>query len=211
MDILPEIGHAAVTVANRVYPFRPTLARIAAAGSPTEVVELAAVLLSRPDQAHHAWRQAQINREHWRRQLGAALVLLYCCADEVDELPELLGTLTPPNRYRRGAVSPEIVILLGQQMARHGVIGVLPADELPPPAEARSAYTPEFRAAEMAALAQAHLGVSVNEAWSMTMTSLARALAAKYPRPKGPAPMTLAEADAAVEWLQRVNEARANG
>lgn len=213
MDILPEIGHAAVTVDNRVHAFRPTLARIASLGSPAEIVELAGVLLSGPPVAEHAWRQRQIDRQHWRAQLGAALTVLYCCADEADA--DLLGTLTPPNRYRRGLISPEVLVLLAQQMVRHGVVGVLPVDQLPP-APSASDYVPEFRAADMAALAQAHLGASTAEAWGMTMTGLARAMAAKYPAPTGkdgaPAkPMTVEDNDRALAWLERVNEARANG
>ncbi|MNZ43823.1 hypothetical protein D3C78_614350 [compost metagenome] len=213
MDILPEIGHAAITAGERTIIFRPTLARISQAGSPAGIVDLAAVLLSPPMQVEHEWRQAQVYREHWRAQLGAALTLLYCCADDPDPLPEILGTLVPPRRYRRGLASPQAVILLGQQMARHGVVGVLPPEESPAPAEAREAYAPEFHAVEMAALAQAHLGVSMDEAWGMTMTALARGLAAKFPRPKEGkgAPMTLAESDRALAWLEKVNEARANG
>lgn len=215
MILIPEIGHVAVTVSNRVYAFRPTLANISRVGSPVEVVELAATLLSTPQPTLHAWRQVQVKRAHWRAQLGAALGFLYSCADESidgDELAELLGTLTPPRRYRPGKVPADILVLLGQQLARHGVIGVVSESDLPP-APRPDDYVAEFNAAEMAALAQAHLGASLPDAWGMTMTSLARGLAAKYPVPKDSAakPMTVEDNDRALAWLEKVNEARANG
>lgn len=194
---LTDIGEAAVHLDDRTYMFRPSLANIAQIGTPAEIVETFALVMS----------QAQDN-SHWFEQIGAAMRVLYACCDEFDrELESLLGHWVPhPRRYTPGKMQPVVVLAIARQMMRHGVVGEVPDDERRKSEDYRSEFSP----GDMAAVAQAHLGVSVAEAWGMTMTSLIRTLAAKYPPAKdtnGPS-MTVEDNDAAVSWLNQVNKLR---
>ena len=195
---ITHIGEAAVHLNDRVFIFRPSLANIAQLGTPGEIVETFALVMS----------QAQDN-SHWFEQIGAAMKVLYTCCDEFDrDLESLLGHWVPhPRRYTPGKMQPAVVLAIARQMMRHGVVGEVERQQ----SSSQGDYKAEFNAVEMAALAQAHLGLSVSEAWAMTMTSLIGTLAAKYPPQKGdgkgPA-MTVEQNDAAVSWLEKVNKLR---
>lgn len=212
MRVLTEIGEASAQLGDRIFVFRPSLAHIAEIGTPAEIVEAYALLHSFPPVAPHPSAQPRVNRSHYYAQLGMAVQVLYCCCDDPD-VGDLVGSCHPPYKFKAGAMSPDAVIAIARQMMRHGVVGVMP-DAQRPKAD-RDDYTPEFSAIDMATIAQVHLGVSVDEAWSMTMTSLLRAMAMKYPplgkdgKPvsSGPA-MTVEDNDAAVSWLQKVNNLR---
>lgn len=196
---ITHIGEAAVHLNDRVFIFRPSLANIAQLGTPGEIVETFAVVMSDGP---------------WFEQIGAAMKVLYTCCDEFDrDLESLLGHWVPhPRRYTPGKMQPAVVLAIARQMMLHGVVGDVERQQ----SSSQGDYKSEFNAGEMAATAQAHLGLSVVEAWAMTMTSLIGTLAAKYPPQKGdgkgPA-MTVEQNDAAVSWLEKVNKLRtaANG
>ena len=197
---ITHIGEAAVHLNDRVFIFRPSLANIAQLGTPSEIVEMFAVVMS--DAQDHS---------QWFEQIGAAMKVLYTCCDEFDrDLESLLGHWVPhPRRYTPGKMQPAVVLAIARQMMRHGVVGEVERQQ----SSNQGDYKAEFNAGEMAALAQAHLGLSVSEAWAMTMTSLIGTLAAKYPPAKGGKgssgpTMTVEQNDAAVSWLERVNKLR---
>lgn len=214
MRVLTEIGEASAQLGDRIFVFRPTLAHIAEIGTPAEIVEAFALLHSLPPAAPHPSAQPRVNRSHYYAQLGMAVQVLYCCCDDPD-VGDLVGSCHPPYKFKSGAMAPDAVIAIARQMMRHGIVGVMPEADRPKSSAGGEDYTPEFKAVEMAAIAQAHLGVSMSDAWDMTMTSLLRAMAIKYPpldkdgRPlaNGPA-MTVEDNDAAVSWLQQVNKLR---
>ena len=201
---ITHIGEAAVHLNDRVFIFRPSLANIAQIGTPAEIVETFALVMS----------QAQDN-SHWFEQIGASMRVLYACCDQFDrELEGLIGHWVPhPRRYTPGKMQPAVVLAIARQMMLHGVVGDVERQQ----SSSQGDYKSEFNAGEMAAMAQAHLGLSVSEAWSMTMTSLIRTLTAKYPPQKGDGKggptMTVEQNDAAVSWLEKVNKLRtaANG
>lgn len=214
MRVLTEIGEASAQLGDRIFVFRPTLAHIAEIGTPAEIVEAFALLHSLPPMAPQPSAQPRVNRSHFYAQLGMAVQVLYTCCDDPD-VGDLVGSVHPPYKYQPGAMSSQAVIAIARQMLRHGVAGVIPDSQ-----RQRSKsedYTPEFKAVEMAAIAQAHLGVSMSDAWDMTMTSLLRAMAIKYPpldkdgKPIASAggAMTVEDNDAAVAWLAKVNKLRA--
>ena len=204
MTTNPHIGEASAQVGEREFVFRPTLVRIAEIGTPAEIVEVFALVMSEPT-----------SRTHWVQRMVAALVVLYACADQFDrDLERLLGAASPwPQRYNPGVMPADDVIHLARQMLRHGVVGVqLEAFKRQQQEQGRQRgdYSAEFSPAEFAAQAVAHLGVTVDQAWSMTMTSIVQALAAKYPPPRDPAgpPVTLERNDAATAWIAKVNALR---
>lgn len=200
-----HIGEASAQLGDREFVFRPTLANIAEIGNPAEIVESFVLVMSEP-----------IDRNQWFRQVGEAMRILYLCADEfTPELERLLGGWTlHPRRYAPGKMPADGMIALARQMLRHGVIGVpLREVETIKSEGKRAEYRQEFNPVEIASLALAHLGLNVDDAWSMTMTSVVQALAAKFPPVKDPAgaPMTVERNDQAVAWLEKVNKLRAKG
>lgn len=197
-----HIGEASAQFDGVTFMFRPTLANIAEIGTPAEIVEVFALVMSEAAEPAHQWQQ-----------LGAALRVLYHCADELTpDLERLLGNWVDPypRRYTPGRMPVHAIVALARQMLRHGVVGV-PLDE---PAGKRltnkNDYSDQFKAAEYVAIASAHLGVSIGDAWQMTMTSLVQILAAKFPPDKRTTvtEKDLERNDQAVAWLERVNAAR---
>lgn len=200
-----HVGEASAQLDGVTFMFRPTLANIAEIGTPAEIVEVFALVMSEAVEPAHRWQQ-----------LGAALRVLYHCADELTpELERLLGNWVDPypRRYAPGRMPVHAIVALARQMLRHGVVGV-PLDE---PAGKRltnkNDYSDQFKAAEYVAIATAHLGVSIGDAWQMTMTSLVQILAAKFPPDKRTTvtEKDLERNDQAVAWLERVNAARKKG
>ena len=207
MTIITAIGEAGVTVRGREYVFRPTLANIANIGTPTEIVEAFACLFGAPELTEYPWRNAQLIAQHWRRQVEWAATVLYACCDD-PTVGDLIGSVHPPKRYAPGLLPVESMLALARQMLRHGVVG--DAARKQSGGGGQGEYMTEFKAADLAAAAQAHLGVSTTEAWQMTVTSIVQALQAKYPPPKekgGPA-MTEERNAEAMAWLDKVNAAR---
>lgn len=196
-----HIGEASAQLDGVTFMFRPTLANIADIGTPTEIVEVFAIVMSEATSKEHAWQQ-----------LGAALRVLYCCADEfTPDLERLLGHWVDPTprRYTPGKMPPHAVVGIARQMLRHGVVGV-PLDPDNKPLTNDGDYSQEFKAAEYAALGAAHLGLNIEQAWQMTMTSMVQILAAKFPpdKKKTVTAKDLEKNDKTVSWLRRVNAAR---
>lgn len=196
-----HIGEASAQFDGVTFVFRPTLANIAEIGTPTEIVEVFALVMSEPT-----------DRNHWWQQLGASMGVLYHCADEfTPALERLLGQWVDPTprRYTPGAMPAGAVVAMARQMMRHGVVGV-PLDDAKTVSRPDTEYSKEFKASEMVAMAVAHLGVSIDEAWRMTMTSIVQILAAKFPpdKKKTVTAQDLEKNDRSVAWLKRVNAQR---
>lgn len=200
-----HIGEASAQLDGVTFMFRPTLANIAEIGSPTEIVETFALVMSEASTPEHQWQQ-----------IGAAMRVLYHCADDLTpDLERLLGQWVDPTprRYTPGRMPVHAIVALARQMMRHGVVGVPLDQPAGKPLTNKNDYSDQFKAAEYVAIATAHLGVSIGDAWQMTMTSLVQILAAKFP-PDKRATVTekdLERNDQAVAWLERVNAARKKG
>lgn len=197
-----HIGEASVQVDGTVFMFRPTLANIADIGTPAEIVEVFALIMAEPFSDEHRWYQ-----------LGAATAVLYhCCDDFTPDLERLLGQWIDscPRRYTPGRLPTPALIGIARQMMRHGVVGVPLTERAEQPIVSGDDYTPEFKAAEMVATVVAHLGLSTDDAWRMTMTSVVQTLAAKFPpdKSKTVTPRDLERSDKTKHWLKRVNEQR---
>ena len=200
-----HIGEASAQLDGVTFMFRPTLANIAEIGTPAEIVEVFALVMSEAVEPTHQWQQ-----------LGAALRVLYHCADELTpELERLLGNWVDPypRRYTPGRMPVHAIVALARQMLRHGVVGVPLEEPISAPLKRDDDYVREFKAAECVAVAVAHLGMLPEAAWQMTMTSLVQILAAKFPPDKRTTvtEKDLERNDQAVAWLERVNAARKKG
>lgn len=189
------IGQAMVQTEDISVLFTPSLSNITQIGSPTEIVEAYALVMA--DEAP------------WFERLTRCIDVLYACADRFDaDVERMIGHYNPiKRRYTPGRIEPRAVIAIACQMMRHGVIGDMERQRT----KQGDDYTREFLAVDMAAMAQAHLGVSVDESWQMTMTSIVRAMASKYPLPddqKLGGGMTVEDNDRALAWHKQVKKLR---
>lgn len=163
---------------------RPTLRNIAQLGSPEEIVALFPMIMGPVDLG-----------DKWGPLLDATGILIICSEGPPESVWRMFGT--------GGFVRPEERIILARHMLTHGVIGALEGKPGGEPLK-------EFRAADFVALAVAHLGLGVADAWDLTMTSLVQALKAKFPdlsKPHREGP-SVEELEAAMKWYEPIGEAR---
>lgn len=141
---------------GREWTFRPSLGRIAALGSPREIVQLYADL-------------------HGARAADAAAYVLAVLCDQEDVTP-LTGWLDEQLVRRPGAMPEAEQILVARHLMQHGIVG-----KARPGRKGEGRYSDSFEAAEYIALAVAHLGMSPTAAEALSMTELQLALEAKFP------------------------------
>lgn len=174
--IITQVGMAAIDYDGERYTLNPSLAAMAKLRDHASLVD--SLLGS--------------DKSDTERTEAAHTILMACC--DKDLYPLLVGVVESKPRVRSGVVvgyqnkrhEPPVssvhAICMASQMVRHGIFGVQPERPDTKPTEDAD-YTPVFKPEKMAAMAQAHLGVSQQEAWSMTMTSILLALNEKYPPP----------------------------
>ena len=197
MTILTSIGEQLVTVGDRSVKFRPSLLAMTRIGTPAEIVQVFAQVCGAP-QPYAAWR---------KQQFAAACCVMIACAED-DDISWLIGHVNERFRYVRGVLPLEDIVGLATGLLRHGVVG-----DVKPDRPARGDYVREFDARGIAATAMAHLGLSEQEAWQLTMTSYIGAMRAKYPpandKGKPVDPRSDAEVyDSAKAFLARVKAAK---
>lgn len=161
--MLVECGFVRATTGDgQEYTFRPSLGRIAALGSPTEIVGLYAAL--------HGPNAAQ----------EAAYVLAGLC-DQEDATP-LVGWHAEDG-WHDGLMPPQERVIIARHLMQHGICGRARPDAKEP--REGGQYRAEFNAAEYIALARVHLGMSAADAASLSMTELQALLDVKFPRKSG--------------------------
>lgn len=209
MQALTAIGEVGIEVEGRSYLLRPSLFSMTRIGSPSEIVEAFALLTGSEPVVLHPFLLPDLVK-NWRRdRFRVALNVMHACSDE--DLTPLVGGMTGYRRYAPGAMPIDDIVAVARSLIVHGVVGAAKPDSRRPVSD--SDYMTEFKAAEYAATAIAHLGASEHEAWQMTMTSFAAAMRSKFPpNPKdasAPKPHTATEYDATMARLKKINAARA--
>lgn len=203
MRALTAIGEVGLEAKGRSYLLRPSLFSMTQIGTPAQIVEATALLLSPEPGPEHPYLLKRFRKERFER----ALDVLYACAGDQD-IGDLVGGMVPTGRgrigYSAGALPLYAIVALAQGLIRHGVMG----DVEPEPGRVGEAMT-EFKAGEFVAAAIAHLGMSESDAWNMTMTSFVQVMKSKYPPKPGAKPMTANDVDATLARLERINAARA--
>lgn len=172
-----EAGELGVSTAERDYVFRPSFGAMTRLGSPTEIVELFGTLYSMPE-INPIYPVESYRR--WEKEvLGVAYdVLTACCEDDVTPLIGHVGSKY--GSWVPGAMPPEHMIPLARSLMKHGITGNIKLRGKPKQED----YTNDFKAKDFVASAIAHLGLSEDEAWNMTMTTFAAAMRAKFGSPK---------------------------
>jgi Family of unknown function (DUF6246) len=146
------------------YTFRPSFGRIAALGSPQEIVALFAGL-------HGLQAQSQ-----------AAYVLAGMC-DQDDPSPligwheEFKGPDGRPRlRWCEGAMPAAEMVIIAQHLMRHGIVGK------EKPGQGDGKFCDRFDAAEYVSAGRVHLGLSSEDAEALSMTEFQTMLKMKFPK-----------------------------
>lgn len=147
------------------FTFSPSFARIAALGSPQEIVRIYADL-------------------HGANAPATAAYVLACLCDQEDPSP-LIGwfdfepdpSATMPARWREGAMPPAERVIIAMHLMRHGIIG-----KAQDTVEGDGKYSDRFDASEYIATARVHLGLSSVDAEALSMTELQLMLDMKFPK-----------------------------
>lgn len=198
-----SIGEIGVSVGERDYLFRPSLSAIDSLGSPTEIVEKFTALFE-PPKINPFWPSQSYRA--WEREVSSVAydVLMACCDEDVTDLIGHMGTRW--GTFVLGAMPPQDMVHLARSLMRHGVIGIQPSSSQQKKSDD---YTAEFKARDFVSQAVAHLGISSEAAWNMTMTEFSGAMKAKFgePEKKGP---NLDRHKAAMSHLSEINKMRKN-
>jgi len=228
MPAMTAIGEIGIEAGGRSYLLRPSLFSMSQIGTPAEIIQTCALLMA--EEPEEPQLLALFRRERFDR----ALTVWYACAGDQD-LGGLIGGMAPANlpnplesgmvftfgdlqkqarrhrpRYVPGLLPMADIIALARTLIRHGVMGdAEPAKGTQPK---NGDFLSEFKAVDYASTAMAHLGLSEDEAWRMTMTSFIAAMRSKFPRDEkaanAPKPHTAEEYDAAMAKLAKINEIR---
>jgi len=155
--MLVECGFVRVTTLEGVeYSFTPSFGRIAALGTPHEIVTLFAGL--------HGPNAAQ----------DAAYVLA-CLSDQEDPTP-LIGWREPGEQHD-GEMPVNIRIELARHLMRHGIVGKARPDNA-----GDGKFSDHFDVAEYVSAARVHLGLSSADAEALSMTEFQSMFAMKFPK-----------------------------
>lgn len=162
--MLVECGFVRATTGDgREWTFSPSLARVAALGTPHEIVSLYVRL--------HGERAAR----------AAADVLAGLC--EQDDVAELIGWhedepgAKPPRlRWREGQMPAAEQIIIARHLMQHGIVGKARPDKA-----GSGSYSDRFDAAACIAAARVHLGLSSADAEALSMTEFQTMLEMKFP------------------------------
>lgn len=184
--ILVQLGHVGIGVSGKSYHLIPSLAAMSK--------------LTNPVQMYHQLHQGDID---------TAYEVIEACSDH--DISEHLGQaympaikvgdkIKPVAAYSKDTIPDDKALIIAVTLLYHGIIG----DFKPRKTEAnkKENYSETFDAMEFASIAMVHLGLSQDEAWSLTMTQLRRALAIKFPPSEKEKAQDelLAEYDEMLEW-----------
>lgn len=178
--MLIECGYVrAVAADGKEYTFLPSFARIAALGSPKEIVSLYAGL--------HGPRAAH----------DAAFILATLCEQE-DPTP-LIGW-SDGETHHPGLMPEQEQIVLALHLMQHGTMGTAK-----PSKKASGGYSDSFHVAEYIAAACVHLGLSRSDAEQLSMTEFQTMFEMKFPDSK---PKEVPSREAYKAFMEKVTKVR---
>lgn len=199
MTPLKEIGECLITVDGEEFFFRPSFVNMTRIGEPQEIVqafydlhhnELADLLVRAVQSYGHVphWLINYVKRTSYGRRayIAAVVVMNACCERDAEPLTGFFQPAKGGGRtfkVRSGALPVSDILLIAQDLIKHGVIGKAKVRRLQRH-ESRET-SPEFRAVDYIVAAQTHFGMSEEEAKNLTMTKFQMLLSSKYPDQKG--------------------------
>lgn len=168
--MLVECGFVrAQAVDGTEFTFRPSFGRIAALGSPQEIVALFAGL-------------------HGAQAANEAAYVLACLCDQEDPTPlvgwheeERGSNGRPRPRWHAGTMPAAEQVIIARHLMQHGIVGKAR------PAKGDGKFSDRFDAAEYISAARVHLGLSSVDAEGLSMTEFQTMMEMKFPQAgKGP-------------------------
>lgn len=181
--ILSDVGDIGVSYEGLELILSPSLYAISKLGEGKEIVEVFTRVMG--------------------GDLAYSLAAIQMCADR--DISGVFGYIDENLAFQEKGASASEVIIVAQSLMKHGLIGGIERKSEPTDS---GSYTKEFDAKEYVAMAVAHLGISIKDAWSMTMTTLLSVLEAKFPNTDKKDTPTLEEVDQTMEWFESVKAAR---
>lgn len=184
--MLVECGFVRATADDgSEWTFAPSLARIAALGTPREIVDLYAELYDDKSAAR------------------ASRYILAALCEQEDATPLVGWTCADDDTDHAGLMPLAEQLIIARHLMRHGIVG---KDR---PGSGKGRYVAEFHASEYIAAARVHLGLSTADAEALSMTELHTLFEAKFPDDKeSQAEMpTLDEYEAGVMALRAIQKA----
>lgn len=195
--ILTDIGEIGVHVNGVTYKLRPSLYAMSQLGTPTQIVETYALVMADVDDNKVKWLQFQ----------DALFIVGVCCEQDIDDV---FGYFNKSGKFARKLVPEKDIIQLARCLLKHGITGA--QKPLPKKADEEPEYLTEFKASESVAIAMAHIGLSEEDAWNMTMTSLVSAMRAKFPPQKDESPGSRAptkeQHENTMDWFDKIKARR---
>lgn len=216
MRVLTEIGEQGITIGERELLLRPTLYAMTTLGTPEEIVELFTKLYQRPALIEHMTGDTDgaqfagdiynltLARRYWREMLFLSWQVITACAGDADPAYFIGEPGQRYGSYRLGKIPAEQMLLLARSLMYHGCVGR--SHDEGKGASTGGVYSPAFDALHYVSLAVAHLGMSEDDAWHMTMSSFQAHWEAKHGKQKER--RYESEHDATMNWLKAVNAIR---
>jgi hypothetical protein len=194
--VLVECGFVrAIAGDGRDWTFVPSLARVAALGSPQEIVGL------------------YVDLHGPKAEQAAAEVLAGLC--EQDDATGLIGwheddpALDPPRpRWHPGPMPAAEQVIVARHLMRHGIVG-----KAKPEKASSGRFSDRFDAAEYIAAARVHLGLSAADAEALSMTEFHTLFEMKFPDKdgRGRDVPTREEYDAQMAAMKAIRDAKEKG
>lgn len=179
----PAAGEVGIDWGEHHLVFRPSFCAIASLGEPEELVSLL--------------QRAQRGDKSGFMTAYRALCACYDGDVDIDKLTGVFREVRGRLRFVQGAMPYQDVHVLGVKLLVNGMIGK------PRLSEAKSGSPAStFDPAEYVASAVAHLGLSYNEAWDMTMLELQRVIEAKQPKKDGPTMQEAADMESKIKAIR---------
>jgi hypothetical protein len=201
MRAITSVGEVGVSLGDHDFLFRPSFKAIDSLGSSTEIVDKFSLLFSAPN-INPFWPVPSYRA--WEREVMATAydVLVACCDADLTPLIGHMGTRW--GSFVPGAMPSNDMVHLARCLMKHGIIGIKPEGRLL--SKPDTEYVPEFKARDFVAQAIAHLGLSSEQAWNLTMTEFSGAMQSKFGKPETLPPEE--EHDEAMSRLAEINRLR---
>lgn len=171
------IGDAAIEYEGREYILRPSFYAMQRIGSPEEIKEIAELCYSAL-----ARKQAGFNNNHY--EINACYHVLTSCGG--DDIPvELYGYFDDNGEgmpvFIEGVEPVGKMIVIANHLISKGMNGN-PSAYMMRRGRSSGAKLELFNPIDYVSSAVSHLGLSFNDAWTMTMIELQRAIESKFPQ-----------------------------
>ncbi|ENA0807216.1 DUF6246 family protein [Providencia rettgeri] len=206
MQVLTDVGQIAVIVDGKPYHLIPSFSAMArlSQNSTTRLTDIFVTV--------HGGRFPNLKNPMLAKSAEAICfanmvmeckeVIEKCCNEKVSAL---IGNLSVNRKgwlsYREGRLKLQDIITLARHLMRHGIMGDQKPDEDEDP---QGKFTNEFDPRVYVYLAVAHLGISEQEAWGMTMTGFRAAMEAKFPRSEKDKIPSNKRYEEAMDWADKI-------